>query len=95
VWNDGVNYVFLVTMDAKMIAHPIKPALTKNDKLIETKDVTGKRFNVDMIEMAKKRQRLDPLYLAGPGVGAQQAQIYLHLLGTRHQFFRWRGFLSD
>jgi hypothetical protein len=29
VWNDGVSYVFLMNMKAKMLAHPHKPALLK------------------------------------------------------------------
>ena len=54
VWNDGINYVFLMDLDARMLAHPIKPGLTKVKNLIETKDVNGTLFNVDMIEAAKK-----------------------------------------
>jgi hypothetical protein len=54
VWNDGVSYVFVMDMNANMLAHPIMPKLTKAKNLIETKDVNGKKFNVDMIEAAKK-----------------------------------------
>jgi hypothetical protein len=54
VWNDGVNYVFLMDLEAQMLAHPIKPELTKAKNLIETKDVNGKLFNVDMIKAAQK-----------------------------------------
>jgi len=54
VWNDGTNYVFLMDFEARMLAHPIKPELTRAKNLIETKDVNGKLFNVDMIKAAHK-----------------------------------------
>ena len=54
VWNDGVSYVFLMDMAAKMLAHPIKPELTKPDTLIESKDVEGKAFFVDIVNAARK-----------------------------------------
>ena len=44
VWNDGVSYVFLMNMKAKMLAHPHKPELLKPETLIEAKDVDGKAF---------------------------------------------------
>ncbi len=54
VWNDGVSYVFLMNMKAKMLAHPHKPELTKPDTLIEATDVDGKPFFVDFVKAAKK-----------------------------------------
>lgn len=54
VWNDGVSYVFLMNMKAKMLAHPHKPALTKPATLIESKDIDGKPFFKDFIKAAQK-----------------------------------------
>lgn len=54
VWNDGINYVFLMDMKSNMLAHPIMPKLTKAKNLIDSQDVNGRKFNVDMIEAAKK-----------------------------------------
>jgi hypothetical protein len=54
VWNDGVSYVFLMNMKAKMLAHPHKPELTKPDTLIEATDVDGKAFFVDFVKAATK-----------------------------------------
>ncbi|BBO75840.1 hypothetical protein DSCW_32570 [Desulfosarcina widdelii] len=53
-WNDGVSYVFLMDMDCKMLAHPVKPEMAQADNLIETKDVNGKAFFVDFIKAAQK-----------------------------------------
>ncbi|WP_319405245.1 cache domain-containing protein [uncultured Desulfosarcina sp.] len=54
VWNDGVSYVFLMNMKAKMLAHPHKPELTKPDTLIEATDVDGKAFFKDFVKAAEK-----------------------------------------
>lgn len=54
VWNDGVSYVFLMNMDVKMLAHPIKPELTKSATLIDATDIDGKAFFVDFVKAAKK-----------------------------------------
>ena len=54
VWNKGVSYVFLMNMKNKMLAHPIKPELTKVDNLIETTDVDGKPFFKDFLHAAQK-----------------------------------------
>ena len=53
-WNDGVSYVFLMDMDCKMLAHPVKPEMAQMDNLIETKDVNGKPFFIDFIKAAQK-----------------------------------------
>ena len=53
VWNDGVSYVFLMNMQAKMLAHPHKPALTKPDTLIDATDVDGKPFFRDFVKRAE------------------------------------------
>jgi cytochrome c len=52
VWNDGVSYIFLMNMDAKMLAHPYKPELTKAESLRDTKDVSGKFLFQEMVKKA-------------------------------------------
>ena len=54
VWNDGVSYVFLMNMKAKMLAHPHKPGLLKPPTLIEATDIDGKAFFKDFIKAADK-----------------------------------------
>lgn len=54
VWNDGVSYVFLMNMKARMLAHPHKPALLKPATLIEATDIDGKAFFKDFVKAAKK-----------------------------------------
>ena len=56
VWNDGVSYVFLMDMNLKMLAHPIKPELTKAETLRDAKDIDGKAFFVDFLGAAQKGQ---------------------------------------
>ena len=50
VWKD--TYVFLMDLDGKMIAHPIKPELTQKDNLLEVKDTDGKPLFVEFVELA-------------------------------------------
>lgn len=54
VWNDGVSYVFLMNMKARMLAHPHKPELLKPETLIDATDVDGKAFFRDFIKRAEK-----------------------------------------
>lgn len=54
VWNDGVSYVFLMNMKARMLAHPHKPELLKPATLIDATDSTGKAFFRDFIKKAEK-----------------------------------------
>ena len=54
IWNQGVNYVFLMNMQGRMLAHPYKPQLTKPATLFDYADVDGKRFFVDFVEKAKR-----------------------------------------
>lgn len=56
VWNDGVSYVFLMNMKARMLAHPHKPELTKPATLIDATDIDGKPFFVDFVNAARKGQ---------------------------------------
>ncbi|WP_419659901.1 conserved uncharacterized protein, Cache domain family [Desulfosarcina variabilis str. Montpellier] len=50
VWKD--TYVFLMDLDGKMIAHPIKPELTKNDNLLQVADTDGKPLFVEFVKVA-------------------------------------------
>jgi cytochrome c len=53
VWKD--TYVFLMDLDGKMLAHPISPALTERDNLLEVKDTDGKPLFVEFVEVAGKK----------------------------------------
>lgn len=55
VWKD--TYVFLMNMDGKMLAHPMKPALTKKETLVEVKDTAGKPLFLEFIEVANNKGR--------------------------------------
>lgn len=50
VWKD--TYVFLMDMDGKMLAHPIKPSLVGKN-MLEIKDSNGKFLFQDFIRVAK------------------------------------------
>jgi signal transduction histidine kinase len=50
VWKD--SYVFLMDLDGKMIAHPIKPELTKDDNLLQVADTDGKPLFVEFVKLA-------------------------------------------
>lgn len=53
VWKD--SYVFCINLDtAKMLAHPIKPKLI-GKMLMGIKDVNGKMFFVEYINLAKSK----------------------------------------
>ncbi len=53
VWKD--TYVFLMDLDGKMLAHPIKPELTQKDSLVQVKDTDGKPLFVEFIQVAGKK----------------------------------------
>lgn len=53
VWKD--TYVFLMDLDGKMIAHPIKPELTQRDNLVTVEDTNGKPLFVEFIQVAGNR----------------------------------------
>jgi cytochrome c len=53
VWKD--TYVFLMNMDGKMLAHPIKPALTEKESLLEVKDTAGKPLFLEFVELANSK----------------------------------------
>ena len=54
VWKD--TYVFLMDLDGKMLAHPIKPALTEKGSLLEVPDKNKdnpKMLFAEFVEVAK------------------------------------------
>jgi signal transduction histidine kinase len=53
VWKD--TYVFLMDLDGKMLAHPIKPELTQRDNLLQVNDTAGKPLFVEFIQVAGNR----------------------------------------
>jgi signal transduction histidine kinase len=50
VWKD--TYVFLMDLDGKMLAHPIKPELTQQDNLLQVADTDGKPLFVEFVKIA-------------------------------------------
>jgi cytochrome c len=53
VWKD--SYVFLLNMDGKMLAHPVKPELTQKETLVDVKDTAGKPLFLEFIEVANSK----------------------------------------
>ncbi len=53
VWKD--TYVFLMDMDAKMLAHPIKPELIQRNDLLQVKDTAGKPLFLEFVEVANSK----------------------------------------
>jgi cytochrome c len=53
VWKN--TYVFLMDLDGKMLAHPIKPELTQKDTLLQVKDTDGKPLFMEFVEVAGKK----------------------------------------
>ncbi|MFP4587970.1 MAG: cache domain-containing protein [Desulfohalobiaceae bacterium] len=52
VWKD--SYVFLMDLDGKMLAHPIKPELTKQDHVLLITDPTDKPLFVHFVNTARE-----------------------------------------
>ena len=52
VWNDNVNYVFLMNTEGKMLAHPFKPELKKSATLLDYADSKGSLFFIDFVKAA-------------------------------------------
>lgn len=52
VWKD--SYVFLMNLDGKMLAHPFKPELTKQDHVLLITDPTDKALFVHFVNLARK-----------------------------------------
>jgi signal transduction histidine kinase len=53
VWKD--TYVFMMNMDGKMLAHPIKPELAERDNLLNVKDTAGKPLFVEFVDVANSK----------------------------------------
>lgn len=92
VWNDGTNYVFLMDFEAQMLAHPIKPELTKAKNLIESKDVNGKRFNVDMIKAAQKGKGWTKYIWPVPGMDVNKPKHTFVMRVPNTDYFVASGF---
>jgi len=52
VWKD--SYVFLMNLDGKMLAHPFRPELTKQDHVLLMTDPTDKALFVHFVNLARK-----------------------------------------
>lgn len=50
VWKD--TYVFLMDMDANMVAHPMEPALTQQGPMMKTADKAGKQYIAEFVKIA-------------------------------------------
>jgi cytochrome c len=50
VWKD--TYVFLMDLDGKMLAHPIKPELTQRSDLLQVADTDGKPLFMEFVKLA-------------------------------------------
>ena len=55
VWNNNVNYLFLMNLDGKMLAHPFKPELKKSATLVDYADVNGSLFFAEFVKVAKTK----------------------------------------
>lgn len=55
VWHNNVNYLFLMNLEGRMLAHPFKPELKKSKTLLDYADVNGSKFFVDMVKAAKSK----------------------------------------
>ncbi len=54
VWKEGINYVFLMNMKSRMLAHPFSKGLLKSASLLQVKDSEGTPLFVDFINAAKR-----------------------------------------
>ena len=50
VWKD--TYVFLMDLDGKMSAHPMKPELTQRSDLLQVADTDGKPLFMEFVKLA-------------------------------------------
>jgi signal transduction histidine kinase len=53
VWKD--TYVFLMNLDGKILAHPIKPELAERDNVLTVTDTAGKPIFVEFVEVASSK----------------------------------------
>lgn len=83
VWKD--TYVFLMDLDGKMIAHPIKPELTQRDNLLQVKDTDGKPLFVEFVEVAGNQGKGWVDYMwpkPGQDIPAEKSSYILRVPGT-------------
>ncbi|BBO84887.1 hypothetical protein DSCO28_54530 [Desulfosarcina ovata subsp. sediminis] len=92
VWNEGVSYVFLMNMKAKMLAHPHKPELTQAESLYETTDINGKQLFKDMIETAKKGKGWTKYVWPVPGMGVNKPKYTFIYRVSGTDYFIGAGF---
>ena len=52
VWKD--SYVFLMDLNGKMLAHPIKPELTRHEHVLLETDATDKAIFVHFVNVARE-----------------------------------------
>jgi len=93
VWKD--TYVFLMDMDGKMLAHPMKPALTQKDTLVQVKDTTGKPLFLEFIQVANSKGKGWVDYMwpkPGQDEPAAKSSYIYHVPGT--QFIVGAGIYS-
>ena len=50
VWHNDVNYLFLMNLNGKMLAHPFSPGLKKYETLVDYADVKGSLFFAEFIK---------------------------------------------
>jgi cytochrome c len=55
VWHNNVNYLFLMNLNCKMLAHPFSPGLKKYDTLVDYADVKGALFFAEFVKVAKTK----------------------------------------
>lgn len=78
VWKD--TYVFLMDLEGKMLAHPVKPQLTEGGSLLAKSDATGKKHFAEFIKVATASGKgwVDYMY-SKPGMKAPKAKMsYIH-----------------
>lgn len=74
VWKD--TYVFLMDLEGKMLAHPVKPQLTQGGSLLEKSDANGKKHFAEFVKVATAKGEgwVDYMY-SKPGMKAPKAKL--------------------
>ena len=89
VWKD--TYVFLMDLDGKMLAHPIKPELTEKENLLDVKDTDGKPLFVEFVEVANNGEGWVDYMWPKPGQDAPVAKSSYILRVPDTQYFVGAG----